>query len=102
MNILPLVDFTISLTCIQTSLYNNTTAYLLTHSTVPLSKCAGGWGKGEGNEYRKGREKGKVICNKIRNQNKLKRQCQMDTLKKHNMQPSPRQWYILFYGRTFN
>lgn len=50
----------------------------------------------------KGREKGKVMHNTIRNQNKLKGQCQIDILKKRNMQPSPRQWYILFYSRTFN
>lgn len=52
--------------------------YLLTHSTAPLSRCAGGWGKWEGMNVGKGREKGKVMCNKIWNQNKLKGQCQMD------------------------
>lgn len=52
--------------------------YLLTHSTAPLSRCAGGWGEWEGMNVGKGREKGKVMYNKIWNQNKLKRQCQID------------------------
>lgn len=78
MHILPLLDFTISLKWIKKSVYNNTPALPLTHSTAPLSRCAGGWGEWEGMNVGKGREKGKVMYNKIWNQNKLKRQCQID------------------------
>lgn len=73
MHILPLVDFTISLKCIKKIQYTIIhLLYLLTHRTAPLSRCAGGWGKQEGMNVGKGREKGKVMYNKIRNQNKLK------------------------------
>ena len=43
---------------------------------------------------RKGREKGKAMCNKTRNQNKLKGQRQMDILKNTTRNQ--------IYSRTFN
>lgn len=43
--------------------------YLLTHSTAPLSRCAGGWGRGEENECRKGQGSNrKGMFNKITNE----------------------------------
>lgn len=62
----------------KNSVYNNTPA--LPSGTQHSTTEEVGWrmGKWEGMNVGKGREKGKVMCNKIWNQNKLKGQCQMD------------------------